>query len=307
MCNNWQGLKRSTPYCFSVIICYRTSRVSHFCWWWYSGIQSHSTERLREDITPTTRASTSRIEPPTVATKSPDKEAAGLTPSSSSKLVDTSASASALEIRPLLSRAAYKNKMDHELHEEKERSSTDPCSIQAGVAGTPLLEDADANLDTICLQGGDRAVLAQWRAREAWEHFIRLTNKRTSATPRTYILFISHDSGNGLDGVTITPTFASPRFLASKCASAPPATVSLSSTFLLASTSFLSLINDAIMSAFSTWTTSGISPLSAFRRDKIKIFLKTPGDYLGNTVKRSSAGGVQQQVTQGSNLTANRT
>lgn len=32
----------------------------------------------------------------------------------------------------------------------------------------------------------------------------------------TYILFISHDSGNGLDGVTITPTFASPRCLASK-------------------------------------------------------------------------------------------
>ena len=72
------------------------------------GIHSHSTERLREEIIPTTLASRSRIEPPTVATKSPDIEVAGFTPSSSSKFVDASASASVLEIRPLPSRAAYR-------------------------------------------------------------------------------------------------------------------------------------------------------------------------------------------------------
>lgn len=70
-------------------------------------IQSHSTERLRGEIIPTTWVSRSRIEPPRVATKSPDKEVAGFTPSSRSKLVDTRASASDLEIRLLLSRAAY--------------------------------------------------------------------------------------------------------------------------------------------------------------------------------------------------------
>ena len=74
------------------------------------GIQSHSTERLREEIIPTTLASRSRIEPPRVATKSPDEEETGFIPRSSSKLVDASASASDLEIRPLLSRAAYKRR-----------------------------------------------------------------------------------------------------------------------------------------------------------------------------------------------------
>lgn len=109
MYNNWERLKHSASHPFLivthlavlVVVYYRF----HFCG---MGIQNHSTERLREEIIPTTLASRSRIEPPRVATKSPDREAAGCTPRSSSKLVDASASASDLEIRPLLSRAACK-------------------------------------------------------------------------------------------------------------------------------------------------------------------------------------------------------
>jgi len=61
-------------------------------------IQSHSTVPLRGEMTPTTLASKSRIEPPCVATRSPDKEVEGFTPRSLSRLADASASASDLDM-----------------------------------------------------------------------------------------------------------------------------------------------------------------------------------------------------------------
>lgn len=298
MYSNWANLKHSTPYTFLIVTCFPVLVVVYYHIYFYRlGIQSHSTERLREEIMPTTLASRSRTEPPRVATKSPDKATAGFTPSSSSKLVDASASASDLEMRPLLSSAAYKEISCN--HGKAEKSwKTDPCSIQASVASTPLLKNTNANLNTVCKQGSDCAVLGQRWARKSWRCFVSF------ATPTilgTYILIFSQVSGNDLDGVTITPMFASPRCLASKWASAAPATVSLRLTLLLASTSFLSLINDAIISAFCACTTSGISPCHGIetRQDQTLLLV-----YLGNTVKRSPAGGTQQQVAQGSNLTA---
>ena len=109
MYSNWADLKHSTPYSFSIVTCFAVLVVVYYHFYFIRmGIHSHSTECLRGEIIPTTLASKSRIEPPRVATKSPDKEAAGFTPSSSSKLVEASASASDLGIRLLLSKAAYR-------------------------------------------------------------------------------------------------------------------------------------------------------------------------------------------------------
>lgn len=86
--------------------------------------------------------------------------------------------------------------------------------------------------------------------------------KAYRARKTTYTRLDLHCAGKGREGVKITPILALAISAARRCASAAPANVSWIVPPVAYSTSDLSLINVAIMSALCTWTTNGNEPYS---------------------------------------------